>query len=151
MAELITLDSSIVAKWFRSGEEFEEEALRLRREVLSSKVSASASELLPLEVCRALVKVGYPSGKIREAYATLSEMSELGFLELVPTAMLRDVAKDAMVELNLYVADALTLAAAIINSSDLLTEDRHLLKQEVKRFMGKKGLTVIPLKEIYGV
>ncbi|MEM3608296.1 MAG: hypothetical protein QW238_05485 [Candidatus Bathyarchaeia archaeon] len=150
MAELITLDSSIVAKWFRSGEEFEEEALRLRREVLSSKVSASASELLPLEVCRALVKVGYPSGKIREAYATLIEMGELGFLELVPTAMLRDVAKDAMVELNLYVA-ALTLAAAIINSSDLLTEDRHLLKQEVKRFMGKKGLTVIPLKEIYGV
>ncbi|MEM2122147.1 MAG: PIN domain-containing protein [Candidatus Bathyarchaeia archaeon] len=151
MAEGITLDSSIVAKWFKKGEEFEEEALRLRRDVLSSRVNASASELLPLEVCRALVKAGYPPEKAHEAYATLSEMGELGFLELVPTAMLRDAANDAMVELSLYVADALTLASAIMNSSDLLTEDRHLLKREVKQFMEKRGLKVIRLKGIYGV
>jgi len=149
MARSLTLDSSVVVKWFKKGEPFEEEALRLRQGVLSSSVSVSASELMPLEVCRALVKVGYPSEKVGEAYAALREMSELGFLRSIPTAASRDKAKDLIVELNLYVADALSLASAVLSSSNLLTEDRHLLKKEVKRFMEKNGLKTIRLKEAY--
>ncbi|MEM2123476.1 MAG: hypothetical protein QXE79_07565 [Candidatus Bathyarchaeia archaeon] len=44
------------------------------------------------------MEVGYPNEKACEAYATLSEMGELSFLKLVPTAMLRDSAEDAMVK-----------------------------------------------------
>ncbi len=149
MARALALDSSVVVKWFKKGEEFEEEALRLRRDVLSSTVSVSASELVPLEVCRALVKVGYPTGKVAEAYATLSEMGEFGFLKSVPTVVLRDEAKQLIVELNLCVADALSLATAVVNSSDLVTEDRHLLKGEVQEVMARKGLKVLRLNEAY--
>lgn|GEM_PF-616288 len=146
----LALDSSVVVKWFKKGEAFEAEALRLRQDVLSSAVSAFASELMHLEVCRALVKVGYRPERVEEAYATLSEMAELGFLTLVSTGVLRTEAKDLIVELNLYVADALSLSAALVNSSDLLTEDKHLLKEEVKDLMKRKGLKIIRLDEAYG-
>ena len=150
MSRTLILDSSVVVKWFKKGEEFEREALRLRQSVLSSTVSVLASELMHLEVCRALVKVEYPPEKVGEAYATLVEMDELGFLKSVSTAVLKDKAKDLIVELNLYVSDALSLATALVNSSDLITEDRHLLKKEVKGMMEKKGLKITCLKETYG-
>jgi hypothetical protein len=35
MFRCLGLGSSVVVKWFRKGEEFEEEPLRLRREMLS--------------------------------------------------------------------------------------------------------------------
>jgi predicted nucleic acid-binding protein len=150
MARIVVLDSSVVVKGFKKGEEFEGEALKLRHAVLSSTLTALASELIPLEVCRALVKVGYASEKVVEAYAALNEMDELGFLKSVSTSVVRHEAKDLIVKLNLYVADALSLATAVVNSSDLLTEDRHLLKEEVKKVMEKKGLKIIRLKEAYG-
>ena len=149
MARAILLDSSVVVKWFKEGEEYEGEALRLRHDVLSPTSSTSASELMPLEVCRALIKVGYPSEKVEEAYATLAEMVEDGFLKLIPTTGLIEETKELIVELNLYVADALSLAAATASSSDLLTEDRHLLKKEVKETMERKGLKLLRLKDAY--
>ena len=149
MAETLVIDASVLVKWFKKEEAFEEEALKLRRDVLSSKVAVMVSELTFLEVCRALVKVGYPPEKVEEAYATLREMSELGFLKPVPVSTLIDKAKDLILEVNLYVADALTLAAALTTSSDLLTEDRHLTKPEVKENMRKEGLKVVSLKEMY--
>ncbi len=76
-------------------------------------------------------------------------MEDLDFLRSVPIVKLRSEAKDLMVKLNLYVADALHLAVAAVNFSNLLTEDRHLLKREVKEFMRKKELKIIRLKEMY--
>jgi predicted nucleic acid-binding protein len=149
MARAILLDSSVVVKWFKKGEEYEEEALRLRHDVLSPTSSMSASELMPLEVSRALIKAGYSSKKVVEAYATLAEMVEHGFLKLIPTAGLMDEAKESIVKLNLCVADALILAAAVADSSDLLTEDRHLLKKGVKETMERKGLKLLRLEDAY--
>jgi len=145
----LVADSSVVVKWFKKGEEFEGEALGLRRDVLSSTVILFTPEIVPLEVCRALMKVGYPSEKAKEAYATLSEMGELGFLAFASTAVLKDIARDQIVGLNLYVADALSLAAAISNSTDLLTEDRHLLRQGVKENLERRKLKVVRLGELY--
>ncbi len=149
MVRAYVLDSSVVVKWFKKGEDSEEEALMLRDDVLTPTSNVSASELMPLEVCRALVKVGYSSEKVGEAYTTLAEMAELGFLKLIPTADLMDEAKESIVKLNLYVADALSLAAAVATSSDLLTEDRHLLKKEIKETMERKELKILRLKEAY--
>ncbi|HID17990.1 TPA: PIN domain-containing protein [Candidatus Bathyarchaeota archaeon] len=149
MAKSLAIDSSVIVKWFKKGEPFEEEALKLRQDVLLAKVNAFTSELIGLEVCRALVKVGYSSDKIKEVYATLNEMDELGFLRSVSTAVLKNKALNLLVKLNLYVADALNLAVAIFNSSDLLTEDKHLLRSRVKEFMKKKGLNVVRLREAY--
>ncbi len=145
----LVIDSSVVAKWFKSGEEFEKEGLRLRDDLLSSSVTALASELMQLEVCRALVKARYPTEKVEETYAALNEMHDLGFIKSVPIEKLDDEAKDLVIRLNLYVADSLVLAAAVVTSSDLLTEDRHLLKEEVKKMMRGKGLEVVRLRELY--
>ncbi|MFQ5711886.1 MAG: type II toxin-antitoxin system VapC family toxin [Candidatus Geothermarchaeales archaeon] len=149
MARRLTLDASIVVKWFKKGEEFEDEALKLRGEILSSTTSALACELMPLEVCRALVRVGYTSQKVEEAYAALSEMSNLDFLKMVAVTALKDRAKELIIALNLYVADAASLATALDNAADLLTEDKHLLKQELEEFMEKEGLKIIRLNELY--
>lgn len=150
MSRTLVVDASVAVKWFKKGEDYEEEALSLRDGILSSTVAALAPELVQLEVCRALQKAGYSSEKIEETYATLSEMDELGFLKSVPTSVSKSQAKDLMVDLNLYVCDALSLAAAVISSSDILTEDRHLLKTEVREAMSRLGLRTLRLKDAFG-
>ncbi|NWG09037.1 MAG: type II toxin-antitoxin system VapC family toxin [Nitrososphaerales archaeon] len=150
MARKLALDSSVLVKWFKKGEEFELEALRLRDEVLSSAVSVFACELMHLEVCRGLSKAGYSEQKIDEAYVALREMSDFGFIRLVPVTDLKDKAKELIVKLNLYVADAISLAVAFTSHMDLLTEDRHLLKREVKESLKKEGLKTIRLEELHG-
>jgi hypothetical protein len=47
MERCLALGSSVVVKWFRKGEEFEKEALRLRHEALSSTVAVWVSERVP--------------------------------------------------------------------------------------------------------
>ena len=44
------------------------------------------------------------------------------------------------IRLKLYASDALHLVLAVEKSIDLLTEDRHLLRQEVKNYVSEKGL-----------
>jgi predicted nucleic acid-binding protein len=136
-------------KWFKKGEEHEGEALRLRDETLSSTVSPIMSEWVYLEVVRALVKTGYPKAKILQAYKIVKEMAELGFINTVPVYDLLEKAKDLEVELNLYASDAVNLATAVLNLKNILTEDKHLLQEAVKNYMGKLGLKIIRLNEFY--
>jgi len=143
------IDSSVAVKWFKGGEPLEREALRLRGEVLSSAVKACACELMPLEVCRGLLKAGYPRKKVDETYQILREMSDFGFLKLVPVGELRDRAEELIASLNLYVADAASLAAAFSSHVDMVTEDRHLLKQDVRAALEGEGLRTIRLGELY--
>jgi len=69
----------VIVKWFKKGEEFEEEALRLKDDVLSTTINLTICELTPLEVCRALIKAGYSLEKVNESYRILIEMIELSF------------------------------------------------------------------------
>jgi predicted nucleic acid-binding protein len=55
-----TVDSSVLVKWFKKGEEFDEEATRLREEVLNGSITLTVSEWTLLEVARALMKVDFP-------------------------------------------------------------------------------------------
>ena len=67
----VTADSSVIVKWFKKGEEFEKEALKLRDDVLSGVIGLIMSEWVYLEVIRALVKAGFQEAKVVEAYSTL--------------------------------------------------------------------------------
>jgi predicted nucleic acid-binding protein len=49
-----------LVKWFKKGEEFDEEATRLREEVLNGSITLTVSERTLLEVARALMKVDFP-------------------------------------------------------------------------------------------
>ena len=139
----------MIVKWFKKGAEFEQEGLKLREDILSSTMNALTSELTRLEVCRALVKAGYPREKVKETFATLSEMESLGFVTPVRLAGLANEAISLILGLNLYVADSLILASAIVTSSTLLTEDKHLLKAEVRKMMNARKLKVLRLEGVY--
>ena len=147
LGDTIALDASVVAKWFKKGEERESEALNLRDEILGSKVAALTSEWLILEVVRALVKVNYPKEKIEEAYSALREITFLGFIEAVPVGKTLDKAKEIEIALSLFASDSVYLATAIINNAALITEDKHLLKKEVAEYAQKEGIRIVSLRD----
>ncbi|MEM3381789.1 MAG: type II toxin-antitoxin system VapC family toxin [Candidatus Bathyarchaeia archaeon] len=129
MVGKISLDASIVVKWFKKGEAHERQALKVRDDIFTMKVHAIAPELLLLEVVRALVKIGYPN-----------------LIELAPMCGLLDKAKEVEVELSLSASDATYLAASIVHNADLLTEDKHLLGNHVLKYAEKDGIHILSLK-----
>jgi len=150
LGEVLALDASVVVKWFKKSEECEQEALSLRNEILGSKVSAVTSEWLLLEVVRALVKVNYPKQKIEETYATLREITSLGFIEAIPVGKILDKAKEIEIALSLFASDAVYLATAIINRATLVSEDRHLLNNDIRNYAQREGVKIISLKQKIG-
>lgn len=146
LAESITLDSSVAVKWFKKGEAGEQQALRIRDDVFTTKLQAIAPEWLFLEVVRALVKIDYPRQKVEEAYSTLREAASLGLIEVIPTKILLDKAKEAEIELGLFASDAIYLATAIIQHTNLLTSDRHLLNRHVLEYAKEQGVRILSLE-----
>ena len=149
MISSIAVDSSVIVKWFKKGEEYEREAIRFRDDVLSSNIDVVMCEWVFLEVCRSLVKAGFSERKVNEAYEVLKRMSELGFIKVFPVSLLLNRAVELEIGLKLYASDALHLALAVEKSIDLLTEDRHLLRQEVKDYVSEKGLKILRLSDLY--
>jgi len=145
----IAVDSSVIVKWFKKGEEFEEEALKFRDDVFSGSINAVISEWGYLEVVRGLVKIGLQENMIGRAYNTLKEAAYLGFIEVIPVSNLLDEAKKLEVRLRLYASDAVNLATALKNSINMLSEDRHLHRKSVGDYLVKRGLRVFRLKDLY--
>lgn len=146
LPESIALDSSVAVKWFKKGEAGEQQALRVRDDVFTTKVHAIAPEWLFLEVVRALVKISYPRQKVEEAYSMLKEAAFLGLIEVVPTNTLLDKVKEAEIELGLFASDAISLATAIAQHTDLLTSDRHLFNDHVLEYAKEQGVRVLSLE-----
>lgn len=146
MAGTVVLDASVVVKWFKKGERAEEQALRVREEIFTTKAHAIAPEWLLLEVVRALVKIEYPGEKIEEAYSTLREAASLDLIEVIPIDRVLDRTKDVEIELRLYASDALYLATAITHQADLLTDDKHLLEPRVLEYAERQGIHIVSLK-----
>lgn len=144
----MVLDASVAVKWFKAGERLEGEAWTLRDMVLGSGVRALTSEWLFLEVVRGMAKAGFPVGKIDEAYMILREMDRLGFMEAVPVGEVVDVAKEAVTGLRLYASDSVYLATSIIRGVSLVTDDRHLLRGEVRKYAHARGVEVFSLDEL---
>ncbi len=145
----VAVDSCVLVKWFKEGEEHEAEALKLRDDTLSGVLVLIVSEWALLEVVRGLARAGYPKEAASEAYGVLSEMADLGFLEVIPVSRTLDKARDLMLELNLYASDAVTLASAILSGANLISEDRHLLKREVRKSAMDHGISILSLKEYF--
>ena len=146
----IAADSCVIVKWFKGGEGSQEEALRLRDDVLSGSLSLIVSEWVYLEVIRGLSKVSYPRDKVSKAGKVLMEMADLGFLDVVPISSVLEESMNLIMDLNLYASDAVTLASALIKRVDLLSEDRHLLKDRVREAASERGIRILSLKEFYG-
>ncbi|ODS35188.1 MAG: hypothetical protein A7316_10750 [Candidatus Altiarchaeales archaeon WOR_SM1_86-2] len=146
---MIYLDASVAVKWFKKGEEFENEALVLYKKIRELEINACASEWIILEVIRGLTKSGYSKEKINETYDVIEELFSLGLIKKIYVSPAIALAKNIELELNLYAADSIHLATAIITNSQILfSEDKHLHKKKVKEYAEKFGLEIRGLKEI---
>lgn len=76
-------------------------------------------------------------------------MVNLGFIEAIPISDLLEKAKELEIRLRLYASDAVNLAPALINSVNMVSEDRHLLCSHVKNLMETLRLKIFRLKDLY--
>lgn len=146
MPKDVALDASVAVKWFKKGERGETEALSIREEIFTATIQAVAPHLLLLEVVRALVKIHCPREKVEQVYSTLKEAGSLEIIRLIPIQGLLDKAKEIEIDLKLFASDSTYLAAAITEHKDLLTDDNHLLEQNVRQYAEKQGIHILPIK-----
>lgn len=143
------IDSSVVVKWFKTGEESEKEAQRLYQKITDMEINAVANEWILLETTRGLVKVGYPKKKIDDAFDILSELFTIGAIKQIRVAPIISLAKNLEIGYKLYAADALHLATAIITNSKILwTDDDHLHKRGIREYAKGYGVNILRLSEL---
>lgn len=96
---------------------------------------------------KGLVKKGFSDPD--EARSEIEELAEFSDTELVEVnEAVRTFALKFITELNLYAADAVHLATAILSGSNvLLSEDEHLNNKKVKDFASRFGVEIKRLKE----
>ena len=68
---------------------------------------------------------------------------------MVSVTTLLEKAKELVVELNLYASDAVNLASALMKKVDVISEDKHLLRNSVKNYAKKFGVRIYSLREFY--
>ena len=151
MPDRLVADSSVIVKWFKKGEAFEKEALKLQDDVIHSRITLVISEWALLEVARGLKKASYPKSKVDDAFILLRELAELGLMDIIPVSENLELAKNLIAELNLYASDAIHLSLALSKSLDILSEDKHLLRKEVEEYGNKHGVRILRLKEMYKI
>jgi predicted nucleic acid-binding protein len=137
------VDSSVAVKWFKADEAGREEALALLENARSQKTELVASEWLPLEVVRALVKAGAPKDAIEKCRFVLKEYFSCGIIKKTAVSEVLEHALDLEIELNLHAADAVHLATALSTGSEILwTEDEHLHKAGVRKYCRQRGMEI---------
>ncbi|MHA1589725.1 MAG: type II toxin-antitoxin system VapC family toxin [Candidatus Njordarchaeales archaeon] len=146
---IVSTDSSVLVKWFKKGEEKEELAMRLKDDVLDERIVLLCNEWVQLEIIRALTKANYSRDKINETRRFLEDIGSLGLIKFVRVSEVKELALEMIYSLNLYTADAVILATAIINNVDLLTEDSHLLKNRIIKYAEKHGVRIFTLDGYY--
>jgi len=146
---LVSTDSSVLVKWFKKGEEKEELAIRLKDDVLDEKIILLCNEWVQLEIIRALTKANYSRNKIKETKEFLKDIELLGLIRFVKVSDVKDLALEIIYSLNLYAADAVVLATAILNNVNLITEDSHLLKKKVMKYAKEHGVEIFTLDSYY--
>jgi len=144
-----TIDASISVKWFKKGESHEKEALYLLERIKSFEIACNVNEWLILETVRGLVRASYSKKDIDKAYDTMMELMDIKAIKRINVSEVLPLAKSIERDLNLYAADAVHLATAIVTGSRVLwTEDKHLYKKKVRDFAGDQGLEVLKLERI---
>lgn len=143
------IDASVTVKWFKGDEEFSKEAGALFKQICDLEIHVAMSEWTPLEVIRAMVKSKFPQDAIQDARHTLDELLTLGAVKKITVSEAKALAEEIEIKLNLYAADSIQLASAIVSASSvLLTEDKHLLSPSVKEFARGRNVEIKRLSEI---
>ena len=146
---MVAVDTSSIVKWFKV-EEDRESALKLRSWAEDEDIKLVISAIRPSECARGLKKAGWENKEIYEALDMLDRIINLCGIELIPVDIL--VVKSAqalVVEQNLYSADAIHAATAILTGSNFfVSSDAHHAKKSLEEYMENKGVKVLKLSEI---
>lgn len=145
---MISLDASVLVKWFKKGEENEEWAMKLKDKVLSREIVPIVNEYVFLEIVRAMKKAGFPKTKIVETARFLEDLEILNYVNVVTVKEVRNLAIELIHELNLYASDALVLATSLSKHATLVTEDKHLLRRNIKKYAENKNINIFRLNQL---
>ena len=118
------IDASVILKWFVD-EAGKEEALRLREEYLSGKISIVIPDLLFLEVINAL---RYKNKKEKGLNDVITALNEYQFHTERLSEFLLKSAISISLEYNLTLYDAVYAALAQLHGCQLITADKELGK-----------------------
>lgn len=142
------LDTSVVVKWFREGEEYREHSLKLRSRIINYDCEFVHSFYGPMELVRALVKNKYPKNKIEDSFQSIMDLYKIEALKGVGIEEVLFRAKDIAIKLNLYAGDALHLASAVHHGCKIFwSEDKHHLKTSTRNFMDRYNIKIKPLSQ----
>jgi len=143
------IDTSIVVKWFREGEDHRDESLKLRERIINFDTEFIMSFYGVMELVRALVKNKYPKDKIEDSFQSMMDLYKIDALKSVGIEEVLYKAKDIAIELNLYAGDALHLASAIQYGCKIFwSEDKHHLKASTIKFMERYNIEIKSLSQI---
>ena len=143
------IDTSVVVKWFRGGEDHRDESLKLRERIINFDTEFIMSLYGVMELVRALVKNKYPKDKIEDSFQSMMELYKIDALKSVGIEEILYRAKDIAIELNLYAGDALHLASAIQYGCKIFwSEDKHHLKASTKKFMERYKVEIKSLAQV---
>ncbi|HXG12839.1 MAG TPA: type II toxin-antitoxin system VapC family toxin [Gemmataceae bacterium] len=150
------MDTSVAVKWFKPGERYEAEALDLIDRIDRSEVEAVASEIVTLEVVRALKNaqvqqpaLGITDARIRLASGRLEGMFASGALLQSFVREVKPQAIEIELALGLFMADAVHLATAVyVPVQYLVVDDRHFLTPDVITYAAGFGVQVVNLPDL---
>lgn len=127
MAPRLTIDASVVAKWFiETGEPDVRIARRLAELAETAEINLYAPDLLLVEIANALhSKSGVSLAAALEAIDFLSFLPTLELIRLEPNVIKQASELAAQTKLSIY--DACYVAVSELTDTPLLTADRRLL------------------------
>lgn len=138
----VVLDSSVIVKWFLSGEPEGERALAIRERVVRGSIDALAPTHGRLEVCDALRKAAR-QGRFRIDDLAAAARAVVAFDIWVDDGPLLERGAELATELEVSVYDAVFLALAEQRGAPLLTADAQLHGRA-----GAAGHHVLPLADV---
>jgi predicted nucleic acid-binding protein len=143
-------------KWFKDGERFEAEARDLRQRIERREIVAVTNQILSLEIVRGLKNaqvrqphLGITDVFIDQTFAHLEGMFQTSLLLDCSVAEVKTHAKDIIIALGLFMADALHLATAVyMRVRYFVVDDHHFLTPDVLNDAAGFGVQVINLPDL---
>ena len=143
------LDTSVIVKWFKEEESYEDEAEFIRQSIVSFEKEFIINEWVLLEIVRALVKSGYTKKRVNNAIEYMNGLINTGAIRVISVSEVKDWAQTYEIDYKLYASDAIHLATAIHTSSNVFwAADTHFKKTKIVEMALGYGVEIKDLSEL---
>jgi predicted nucleic acid-binding protein len=145
----VSMDTSSIVKWFKV-EEGSKEALKLRKWTEEGRIKLVVSTILLSECARALKRAKWEDDEIYAVLDMLDAIIDLCGVDVIPVdRLVVKSAQNLVVNYDLYSADAIHAATAILTESNyFVSSDEHHFKRDLKAHMEEKSVGVLKLSEV---